>query len=190
MKIIFGLGNPGRQYKNNRHNIGYMVVDKLAGMQKVSFKRKVKLSALLAMKRIKGEEVFFVKPCTFMNNSGLCVEKIVDKYKVLIQNMLIIYDDVDLSLGQIRFRQKGSCAGHRGMASIISTLGSQQVNRLRVGVGRPQNGELPDYVLSDFSVSEREVLPDSIAQAASACLDWVNEGPDFVMKTYNRRNST
>lgn len=187
MKVIFGLGNPGRQYKNNRHNVGYQVLESLVNGQGLEFKRSFRISAYIAKKKDAEEWVFLVKPRTFMNNSGLCVKKVLNKYKVNLSDVLIVYDDVDLPLGRIRFRTGGSCAGHRGMASIASALESEEVNRLRVGIGSPQGQELSDYVLSDFSKKEREILDSTIQVAASASLDWVNEGIDFSMQKYNRR---
>ena len=187
MKIIFGLGNPGQQYRNNRHNVGYKVLEGLASNQSLEFKRSFRTSSYIAKKKDSGDWVFLVKPRTFMNNSGLCVKKVLNKYKANLLDVLIIYDDTDLSLGKIRFRAGGSCAGHRGIASIVSALGSEEVNRLRVGIGSSQGRELSDYVLSDFSKTEREILDSAIKEAASASLDWVNKGIDFSMQKYNRR---
>ena len=187
MKIIFGLGNPGQQYKNNRHNVGYKVLESLANDQSLEFKRSFRTSSYIAKKKGSDGWIFFVKPRTFMNNSGLCVNKVLNKYKVNFLDVLIIYDDTDLPLGKIRFRVGGSCGGHRGMTSIVSALGSQEVNRLRVGIGSSQGQELSDYVLSDFSKEERKILDSTISDAASASLDWVNQGIDFSMQKYNRR---
>ena len=187
MKIIFGLGNPGQQYRNNRHNVGYKVLESLASNQNLEFKRSFRTSSYIAKKKDPEGWVFFVKPRTFMNNSGLCVKKALNKYKANFSDVLIIYDDTDLPLGKIRFRAGGSGGGHRGMASIVSALGSEEVNRLRVGIGSSQGQELSDYVLSDFSKIEREILANTIQEAASASLDWVNKGIDFSMQEYNRR---
>ena len=187
MKLIFGLGNPGQQYKNNRHNVGYQVLESLVSEKGLEFKRSFRTSSYIAKKKNAEEWIFFVKPRTFMNNSGLCVKKVLNKYKVDFLDVLIIYDDTDLSLGRIRFRTGGSCAGHRGMASIKSALENEEINRLRVGIGSSQGQELSDYVLSDFSKEEREILDSTISEAASASWDWVNEGIDFSMQKYNRR---
>ena len=187
MKIIFGLGNPGSKYKNNRHNVGYMVVESLAESQNIVFKRSFKAEAYIAGKKDSQEWVFLVKPRTFMNNSGLCVKKVLDKYKVSRADTLIIYDDVDLPLGMIRLRARGTSAGHRGMASIKNELGSEEVSRLRVGVGNSKEIELASYVLSDFFSSEKEILKKVIQEAAFASWDWVDKGIDFVMRKYNKR---
>ncbi len=187
MKIILGLGNPGQKYKNNRHNIGYMVVEEIAKSQDIAFKRSFKLPAYTAKKIKEKEEIILVKPRTFMNNSGLCAKKIILQYKAHIRDLLIVYDEVDLPLGQIRFREKGSCAGHRGMSSVINALDSEQISRIRVGIGGERSGELSDYVLSDFASREKQVLEETVKMAALACMDWISQGADFVMKTYNRR---
>jgi len=187
VKIIFGLGNPGQQYKDNRHNVGYKVLDSLASSQNLDFKRSFRTSSYIAKKKDLENWAFFIKPRTFMNNSGICVKKALSKYKVKFSDILIIYDDSDLPLGNIRFKAGGSSAGHRGIASIISALGSEDVNRLRIGIGSSQNQELADYVLSDFSKTERETLGSVIQEAASASLEWVSEGIDFSMQKYNRR---
>ena len=122
MKIIFGLGNPGQQYKNNRHNIGYMIVDELVRLGNTKLKNSFRLSAHVAKSNISGQDVMFVKPRTFMNRSGECVRKCLAYYKIDICDILIAYDDVDLKLGDVRFRGKGTSGGHRGMESIISAF--------------------------------------------------------------------
>lgn len=187
MKIIFGLGNPGQQYKDNRHNIGYRVLEELANIRGAKLKRSFKLSAYLGEDNIYDKKVLLVKPRTFMNNSGLCVRKVFDKYKPDISDILIIYDDADLALGNIRFRERGSCAGHRGMSSVQSVLRTDEINRLRIGIGTPVCGELSDYVLSDFNHSEKELLDSTIDKSAAACMDWIEQGINFVMSKYNRR---
>ncbi len=155
--------------------------------QGLEFKRSFWLSAYIAKKTYPQGWFFLIKPRTFMNNSGLCVKKTLEKYKVPRSDILIIYDDVDLPLGLIRFRARGSSAGHRGMASIKRELGSEEINRLRVGIGGIETEELSDYVLSDFSSSETEILADVIQVAVSATWDWVDKGIDFTMRKYNRR---
>lgn len=187
MKIIFGLGNPGSKYKNNRHNVGYMVVDSLAASQNIAFKKSFNAKAYIAKKKEPQGWIFLVKPRTFMNNSGLCVKKVLDKYKVLKEDVLIIYDDADLSLGMIRLRACGSCAGHRGMTSIKDELGSEEISRLRIGIGNSKNIELSDHVLSDFFPSEKGILKSTVQEAVSATGDWIDNGIDFVMRKYNKR---
>lgn len=173
MKVLVGLGNPGPQYTDNRHNIGYKVVDALAEKEKIKFKKKFRINASLAIKNIGGEEVLLVKPRTFMNNCGFCVAKIIAGYKLGPQDILIIYDDADLPLGEVRYRKKGSSAGHRGVASIISELGTDEIGRIKIGINKPEEEELADYVLSDFLASEQENLAAVIAKAVLACRDWI-----------------
>lgn len=189
MKTVFGLGNPGQQYKNNRHNVGFKALDNLAKAEGIKFKRSFKTGAYIAKKKIGKEEVLFVKPLTFMNNSGLCVRKILQKYKISADDVLMVYDDADLPLGAIRFRPRGSSAGHRGMASIIEALNTEEINRLKIGINSLQtrSRELADYVLSDFLDSEGDIVQEAIRKASYACKDWINKGVDFVMKNYNRR---
>jgi PTH1 family peptidyl-tRNA hydrolase len=186
VKVIFGLGNPGQKYKNNRHNIGYQVIDRLLAEHGLTTRRNFRLSAYIARKKDPSGWVFLVKPRTFMNNSGACVRKVLDKYKVVKSDALIIYDDTDLPWGSLRFRAGGSSAGHRGMASIIKALGSEEISRLRIGIGRASEKDLSEYVLSDFASQEREVLESIIREVSSASWEWVNNGIDFVMKKYNR----
>ncbi|MBP7088367.1 MAG: aminoacyl-tRNA hydrolase [Candidatus Omnitrophica bacterium] len=187
MKIILGLGNPGPRYKNNRHNIGYLILEELAGKRRIKFARSIKLSAYLAEDNLNNEKILLVKPRTFMNNSGICLKKIIKKYKTDIKDVLVVYDDVDLKLGNIRFSQRGSCAGHRGMASVLSVVDTNSINRLRVGIGKPASKDLSDYVLSDFDLSEKSLLNSIIEKSVLACKDWAREGTESVMSKYNRR---
>ena len=169
MKIIFGLGNPGPKYVNNRHNIGQRVLDELGKITDSSFKNKVKLE------KSKG----------FMNNSGISVEKALRRHGVLLEDTLLVHDDVDLPLGKIRFRKSGSCGGHRGVASAEDILNTQDINRLKLGIGKDVNMDTADYVLADFLPQEQEALAEIVARASSACVDWVESGMDFVMRKYN-----
>lgn len=185
MKIIFGLGNPGAKYRKNRHNVGYMVLDKLADAKHLKFKRYLRLKAKIAGIKVKQTEVILVKPSTFMNNSGLCVEGVLNKYGSLVNDFLIIYDDIHLSLGRVKLKTKGSSGGHQGMNSIISALDTNSVSRLRIGIGQPEGCGLSQYVLSDFTEDESSDLTGVIADSASACIDWIKQGTDYVMRKYN-----
>jgi PTH1 family peptidyl-tRNA hydrolase len=186
VRIIFGLGNPGRKYRDTRHNIGYRVIEKLASERGAVFKRSYKLGASLAKLRIKAEDVVLVKPYTFMNRSGVCVKKTLDFYKLSPDYCLVIYDDIDLALGVLRFRKQGSAGTHKGMASVVACLGTTQINRLRLGIdGIYRVEDLAEYVLSDFQKEEEKVLNKVLSQAVSACIDWINFGGDYVMKNYN-----
>jgi len=183
VKFIFGLGNPGRRYKNNRHNIGYQVVEKIAEKDSSSFKRSFKLKAYLAAT----DSYCLIKPASFMNNSGQAVRAAHKKYQFSLEDLLVVYDDADLELGAIKFRKSGSSGGHRGMQSVIESLETDQICRLKIGIGRDLGVDTVNYVLSDFSRSESEALEEVISKAASACQDWVLDGPDFVMQKYNRK---
>jgi len=189
VKFIFGLGNPGSQYRKNRHNIGYRTVERIAQESDCSFKRKFGLGGLVALSKTLPDEQGFclVKPAAYMNNSGLCLRKALKKYGFSLENVLIVYDDADLELGMIRFKRSGSSGGHRGMQSIIDSLGTEEINRLRIGIGRDPRRDTADYVLSDFLDLERETLEEVIAQAAGACRDWVIEGVESAMSKYNRK---
>ncbi len=187
MRIIFGLGNPGLRYKNTRHNVGHMTVEAIAKRNKAPFRRSVRLNAWIAELEIENEEVILVKPRTFMNNSGICAKKVFDKYKCLLQEILVVHDDVDLPLGALKFREKGSSGGHRGIASILASLGAEEFNRLKIGIGRPHSEEVADYVLSGFLRKEKKVLSEILEKAVSACIDWVRCGSHYVMSNYNQR---
>jgi len=189
VKFIFGLGNPGSQYKNNRHNIGYRVVEKIAEEDKRSFKRKFGLGGLIATGQApEGTEGYLLgKPNTFMNNSGLCLKKAFKKYGFSLKDILVVYDDADLALGTLKFKRDGSSAGHRGMQSIIESLGTEEISRLRIGIGKEPERDTADYVLSDFLDSELEILQGVIIQAAEACRSWVTQGLEKAMLQYNRK---
>ena len=188
MKIIFGLGNPGVKYKSNRHNIGFMVIDKLAASRDLKFKKKFRLKCSLARVRFDDEDVLLVKPSTFMNNSGICIRRAIEAYGVGVEDCLIVYDEIDLPLGAIRFKEKGGSAGHRGLESTIDNLDTNKINRLRIGVGRPDDeGDVSDYVLSDFLSSEKASLSEVISRGLDALRDWIKFGSKFVMSNYNKR---
>jgi PTH1 family peptidyl-tRNA hydrolase len=171
-KIIVGLGNPGLKYKNNRHNAGYMVLEQLAKSFSAIFKRNLSLCAYLTKIEVDEGEVILIKPRTFMNNSGLCLKRALGRYGVLKENLLVVYDDVDLPFGLLRFKKKGSSAGHKGMESIIKTLGYEEISRLRLGIGRP-SGDVTDYVLSDFGTGEQAELKVILENAQDACINWI-----------------
>jgi len=190
-KIIFGLGNPGAGYKHNRHNIGYKVLDRLSEVRSgVSFRRKLRIDALVTKLDIEGDDVLLIKPVTFMNNSGVCVKKTLGGYGVTPDNILIVYDDIDLPLGTIRFREKGSAGSHRGIDSIIDVLREKNISRIRVGIGNVgRAGDLSDYVLSNFTRDELGQVASVVAKAADACIDWVKFDNNYVMRNYNRKQS-
>ncbi len=184
--LIVGLGNPGRDYQRNRHNIGFMLADELAERLGTKF-RRMKHKALLTSARYKGDKIILAKPQTYMNNSGQAVSTLVRYYKIPLTNLLVAYDDVDLPFETIRLRPSGGSAGQKGMKSIIRQLGSQDFPRLRLGIGRPPGRmSTPDYVLQDFSQQESDVLPFVLDRTADAALTFISEGIEAAMTKYNQ----
>jgi len=183
--LIVGLGNPGAGYRHNRHNIGFMLVDRVAERLGVKFSR-LESKALLTKGEHQGRRVVLAKPQTFMNLSGQSVGGLVRFYKVPLANLLVAYDDVDLPLGTLRIRPDGGSAGQKGMSSIIDRLGTQEFPRLRLGIGRPPGRmEAADYVLQDFSPGEIELLRLTLDRAAEAALVFVAEGLEAAMNQFN-----
>lgn len=185
MKLIVGLGNPGKKYEKTRHNIGFDCIDRCANKLNISLTES-KFKGVFGSTVIQSEKVFLLKPLTFMNVSGESVQALANFYKIEPKNILVIYDDLDLPVGKIRLRKKGSAGGHNGMKSIISHLGTEDFKRIRVGIGRPQRGEpVVNYVLGSFRPSERELVAESIEQTAKAVEAWTATSFDEVMNTYN-----
>jgi PTH1 family peptidyl-tRNA hydrolase len=183
--LIVGLGNPGLAYRYNRHNVGFMVADALADKLEIPLKR-VKFKAQIGNGKLGDIPVIIAKPLTFMNNSGEAVAPLVRYFKVPLERLLVIHDDMDLPLGTLRMRPSGGSAGHNGMLSIFDKLGTNAIPRLRVGIGRPPGRMDPaDYVLQDFPRSEEELLSMVIAQACEAALAFITNGLEKAMNTYN-----
>ena len=184
-KIIVGLGNPGREYAGNRHNVGYQIVNALAKSHDLRFdKRRGK--ARLALGSIGEQRVILAKPRTFMNESGRPVARAARFYKVAPADMLVIFDDLDLPVGRIRLRPMGGTSGHRGMASIIRQLGSGDFPRLRVGIDRPPGRMDPaKYVLQDFRAEQEEMMAEVRERAVSAVEYWLAEGIEAAMNEFN-----
>lgn len=186
MKVFVGLGNPGRQYEETRHNIGFMVIDELADKWNIPLTQS-KFKGIFGQGMVNGEKVLLVKPLTYMNLSGECVRPLLDFYKLDVEDLVVIYDDLDLPPGKLRLRQKGSAGGHNGIKSLILHLQTQNFNRIRMGIDRPKNGpSISDYVLGKFHSEERPAIDDSIKKAADACEE--NLTKDFlqVMNTFNQ----
>lgn len=175
MKALIGLGNPGKDYRNNRHNVGFKVIEELAVGCKVKLKRALRQKAWLKRVEIAGTLLLLVKPRVYMNRSGVCAARVLRAYKIPVEHMLIIYDDADLNPGELRIRRSGSSAGHKGIASVISALGTKEINRLKVGIGRPDSSSLTEYVLSDFSQEEENRIESAVKQAARLSLEWSKE---------------
>ncbi len=183
--LIVGLGNPGLAYRHNRHNVGFMVADALADKLEIPLKR-VKFKAQIGNGKLEDIPIIIAKPLTFMNKSGEAVAPLVRYFKVPLERLLVIHDDMDLPLGTLRMRPSGGSAGHNGMLSIFDKLGTNAIPRLRVGIGRPPGRMDPaDYVLQDFPRSEEELLSMVIAQACEAALAFITTGLEKAMNTYN-----
>lgn len=186
MYLIAGLGNPGREYENTRHNAGFASIDRLAEKNHISIDMK-KFQALCGTGYIGGQKVLLLKPQTYMNLSGESLRAACDFFKIdPEQELIVIYDDISLAPGQLRIRAKGSAGGHNGIKSIISHLGTQVFLRVKVGVGeKPQGWDLADYVLGHFSKEEQQVMQESFDRAADAAAALLLEEVQQVMNEYN-----
>ena len=183
--LIVGLGNPGPEYRQTRHNFGFMVVDQLAEELQIQIKR-VKFKAMIGEGKTEGKSVILAKPLTFMNDSGRAVAALMKYFKVPLENLLVLHDDLDLPLGTIRLRPQGGTSGQRGMASIVEKLGTQNFPRLRLGVSRPPGQMDPvEYVLQKFSPGELELQKMVTRQAAEAALLFIHSGLETAMNKYN-----
>ncbi len=185
--LIVGLGNPGREYRGNRHNIGFMVLDQLATRLNASFSR-TKYNALMTAIRYGDQRLILIKPQTFMNLSGQPVSSFIRFYKLPREQVLVVYDDVDLPFETLRLKPDGGDAGQKGVRSIIQQLGTKEFPRLRVGIGRPPGRmSVSSYVLQDFSSPDREMLPFVLDQATSAVLHFIDHGLESAMTIYNQQ---
>lgn len=182
--LVIGLGNPGGEYANSRHNVGFLVVDELARRFGGSVRGRAAKSLTGAV-RVDGHEVILAKPQTFMNVSGSAAKALRAKYSVPLERTLIVYDDIDLPFGRLRIRKEGSSAGHHGVDSLIEALGTKAFVRFRVGVGRPV-GHGIDYVLGPFTGEERQALPGVIGRAADAVAMALQHGVDRAMTEFNQ----
>ncbi len=188
MYIITGLGNPGREYENTRHNIGFDVVEKIAEQEHIAVQEK-KHRAVIGKGLVEGQRCILAKPQTFMNLSGESVRMLVDYYRLdAASDLIVISDDVNLDMGQLRIRKEGSAGGHNGLKNIISHLGLDTFIRVRVGVGRkPEGRDLADYVLGHFTAQERRVMDEAAVRAAEAVHVIISKGPDAAMNEFNRK---
>ena len=189
MKLIVGLGNPGRRYANNRHNIGFMCLNHFARTQDIRFDKK-QGRARIGMGKVGGNKVVVARPQTYMNLSGQSVNLLMKKFDVDLDGLLVIHDDLDLPLGKIRTRIGGGAAGHKGVDSIITSLQSLDFIRIRVGIGRPSKSPLTEadivnYVLSDFRPEEKRVITQIIPMVSEAILCLITEGLVTAMNRYN-----
>jgi PTH1 family peptidyl-tRNA hydrolase len=183
--LIAGLGNPGRKFENNRHNVGFMLLNRLSVKLGESF-GKVETKALICKATYQAERIILVKPQSYMNNSGVSVGSLVRFYQVPLENLLVAYDDVDLPLGVLRLRPFGGSGGQKGMQSIIQRLGTEEFPRLRIGTSRPPGRmEAADYVLQDFPAQEIDLLNDTLDRGVEAVLTFVHEGLEKSMNSFN-----
>ncbi|MCD8509622.1 MAG: aminoacyl-tRNA hydrolase [Bacillus sp. (in: Bacteria)] len=185
MKLIVGLGNPGKKYESTRHNVGFDTIDKCQSLLNISLDQS-KFKGIYGFRKIEEHKIFLLKPLTFMNLSGESVVPLMNFYKITPENLLVIYDDLDLSPGTLRLRQKGGPGGHNGMKSIIAHLGTDQFNRIRIGIGRPPAGEaVSNYVLNAFAPQERQAINEVTDKAAKAVEKWVKSDFIQVMNEFN-----
>lgn len=188
MYIIVGLGNPGKEYAGTRHNVGFQMIDKIADENNINMIEN-KHKALIGKGYIDGQKVILVKPQTFMNLSGESIRTVIDYYKIEEENeLLVIYDDISMDVGQIRIRKKGSAGGHNGIKNIIAHLGHDVFLRIKVGVGeKPKGYDLVDYVLGHFNKTEREIMDESGCKISEAVRLMVAEKVDEAMNQYNKK---
>ncbi len=188
MKVIVGLGNPGRQYENTRHNIGFIAIDRISEKLGIKVNRS-KFRATVGEGMTGGEKVLLVKPETYMNDSGLSVHDIMDFYKLSPEDLIVVYDDFDIPEGSVRIRPFGSAGTHNGMRSIVRLLGSDRFPRVRIGTGKTnmEQRELVGFVLGGFSKDEVKVMEEAVDLARDACICWLEHGIDLTMNRYNVR---
>ena len=187
MILIAGLGNPGKEYENTRHNAGFLVLDTLAQKLGADLSER-KHRALCGKAVIGGQKVILLKTQTYMNSSGESIRAAADYYKVPPEDILVVYDDISLAPGQLRIRAKGSAGGHNGIKSIIAHLGTQEFPRVKVGIGeKPPRMDLADYVLGHFSSGEKKIMEEAAKEAADAICEIVNVGIEQAMNDHNRR---
>lgn len=185
MKLIVGLGNPGRKYEQTRHNIGFVIAAKVASLAGASAS-KVRFEGKVAEGSVSGEKVVILWPQTYMNASGQSVRKACDFYKLLPEDLLVISDDLNLKTGRVRIRPSGSAGGQKGMADIIRHLGTDDFARLRIGIDRPpENWTVTDYVLGKFNKEESDKIETALDRATQAALSWISEGIGPTMTRFN-----
>lgn len=187
MYLVVGLGNPEKKYFNTFHNMGFMVVDRLAEKLNVTF-TKGECRAVTAHAKINGEKVIIAKPVTYMNLSGEAVQELCHKYKIEKGKLIVAYDDIDIPIGKLRIRQNGSAGTHNGMKNIVQMLSTDDFPRVRVGIGKETPMELVNYVLSEVTEDDHKALDPILDQAAASLYDFVHGEPiDHVMQKYNIR---
>jgi PTH1 family peptidyl-tRNA hydrolase len=184
MKIVVGLGNPGRKYEGTRHNVGFDVIDRMASAPGVS-EFSSRFRAQIAEAREDAEKVLLVKPETFMNLSGLAVRQLVDFYQAPLTDLLVVCDDVNLPLGKLRFRARGTHGGHNGLRDIQNHLGTTEYSRLRIGVDAPGQDDMVNHVLGRFRPTERATIEDAVSLAVQGVAVWLQQDIQACMNQYN-----
>ncbi|MBM7635154.1 aminoacyl-tRNA hydrolase [Geomicrobium sediminis] len=186
MKVIVGLGNPGRKYTKTRHNVGFMAIDDLAKSWGEKLKKHTNFRAEYTEVIRDGEKLILLKPLTFMNLSGESVRAVANYYDLDSEDILVVYDDLDLPAGTVKYRKSGGHGGHNGIRSLIDQLGTKQFNRARIGIDRPPEGKaVVDYVLSKFDKREMDAIQDARENVVRACETWVHDDFDRVMNQHN-----
>ena len=186
MKLIVGLGNYGNEYKSTRHNVGFMVIDEIA--KKYGFSRTFSnFKGEYYKEKMNGEEVIFLKPQTYMNLSGESVSALMRYFKIPLENLVVIYDDLALPVGQVRLRESGSAGGHNGMKNIIQHLGSDKFKRIRIGIDKHEFIPVVDYVLGKFSKEDQDKIDVAVKSVADACFDITKMDFNRVMGKYNKK---
>jgi peptidyl-tRNA hydrolase, PTH1 family len=190
MKLICGLGNPGREYERHRHNVGFMVVEALLSRARAELTQD-KFQARVGQGTLAGERILFVEPQTYMNLSGRSVAEAARFYKVATQDVLVVHDELDLPFGRLQLKAGGGAGGHNGLKSMVQCLGEDAFIRVRVGIGKPEGPNAKErvagYVLSNFDDGERRQLEDIIGRAADMAESWVRDGLSTAMNRHNRR---
>ena len=186
MYVIAGLGNPGKKYENTRHNMGFITIDQLAEKHNIKVD-KLKFKALVGEGRIAGQKVMLVKPQTYMNLSGESIREVMNFYKLEPENLIVIYDDIDIEAGTLRIRKFGSAGTHNGMKSVVYQLQSDRFPRIRLGIGSQKKGDLVNFVIGGFSKEEVPVLEDAVNHAVLATECIIEDGIDKAMNQYNTK---
>jgi PTH1 family peptidyl-tRNA hydrolase len=185
VKLVVGLGNPGRRYAHTPHNAGFVVVDHLCSHFDCRLKKSWRFRARVAEHRIGQDKLLLIQPQTYMNNSGEATIACMRYYRAEPDNLIVLVDDADLPLGRLRVRPGGGGGGHRGLGSIISHVGSEAFARVRIGVGRKGSGDLADHVLGEWAAGDRKLMDESTARAAEAVICWLEEGVERAMNRFN-----
>ena len=184
MKLIVGLGNPGMEYEKTRHNAGFLLIDRLCEKLDLELDKK-KCRAIYGIYRYKGDKIIIAKPQTYMNLSGMAVKSLMNFYDIDVKDLIVVHDDLDLPLGKLRLRAKGSAGGQKGMASIINMVGTSEINRMRIGISNDKTMDTKDYVLGRFSKEEEKILNEVLEKGADALIYSFDHDFDLVMTKFN-----